>query len=84
VGKTVWLPVHEVFGKGPVPKEAARVIRLAIEKARRDTEAFQVPDWMIIEWIAADFLAGLGSVPPASTSSSQERTDGSGEGRSGT
>lgn len=77
MSKTVWLPIHEVFGKGPVPKEAARIIRLAIEKVRRDTGT-TAPDWMVLEWISADFI-GKASVHLVATSSSPEKNDDSGE-----
>ena len=55
---TRWVPIHDVFGKGPVPQEAAAVVQLAIKKARSATGAWDVPDWMILEWVCADFLAG--------------------------
>lgn len=54
-----WLPLHDVFGKGPVPMTSAKVIRDALDKAFRMAKVNPRPhDWQLLEWICADFLAG--------------------------
>lgn len=52
-----WVPMHEVFGKGPIPLSSAREIKRAIDKVK-SVVGGEVKTWLAIEYICADFLQG--------------------------
>ena len=53
-----WTYLTKIFGSNSVPKEAAEVIEQALKKAEKEGVVTKRNRWQLIEYLAADYLAG--------------------------
>ncbi len=54
-----WVRVHDLFGKSVVPPDAAKVIQRAVAVAIERGDVSAGAAWQLIEFWAADYLAGV-------------------------
>lgn len=52
------LYIAKVFGSAAIPVESAEVIKKALKKAEKDGTITSKNKWQMIEYWAADYLAG--------------------------
>lgn len=53
-----WTYLAKVFGSAAIPVESAEVIKKALKKAEKDGTITSKNKWQMIEYWAADYLAG--------------------------
>ena len=53
-----WIRLHDILGKSVVPPESAEVIERAVEIAVRRGDVAPNAAWMLVEYWAADYIAG--------------------------
>ena len=53
-----WTSLAKVFGSAAIPVESAEVIKKALKKAEKDGTITSKNKWQMIEYWAADYLAG--------------------------
>ncbi len=53
-----WTYLAKIFGSNAVPAEAANVISQAVKKAEKEGVVTSKNRWQLIEYLAADYLAG--------------------------
>ena len=53
-----WTYLSKIFGSNAVPKESAEVIKQALKKAEKAEVIGKKKRWQLIEYLAADYLAG--------------------------
>jgi hypothetical protein len=54
-----WVTLHEVFGVNRIPLESAVTIWRALDKMRLDGDLDWKSRWLGVEYLAAEYLAGL-------------------------
>lgn len=55
---TEWTYLSKIFGSNSIPVSAAETIKQAIKKAEKEGEITSKNRWQLIEYLAADYLAG--------------------------
>ena len=55
---TDWTYLAKIFGSAAIPVESAEVIKKALKKAEKDSVISSKNKWQMIEYWAADYLAG--------------------------
>jgi hypothetical protein len=53
-----WVRLYDILGQSTVPPDAAKVIAKAVEKAVEVGDVSARARWQIVEFWAADYLAG--------------------------
>jgi hypothetical protein len=57
-GSEEWVQLGTIFGNAAVPKESAEVMKQALKKALDDGTVGSKNKWQLIEYMAADYIAG--------------------------
>ena len=60
-----WVPIDSVIGRRAIPAESARVMRDAMERAVKEGDITEKSRFQLFEFLAADYLAGLGEADEA-------------------